>query len=95
MKRIMIIKDCEIENVIKEEDFDYYDAIILRNNLYEEAVNFFEKNYSEYNTKYFDIVNIPENATDEMIIEFDDGSNMITVVIDGKIKTIYDNRGEW
>ena len=95
MKRIMIIKDCAIENVIKEEDFNYYDAIILGNNLYEEAVNFFEKNYSEYNTKYFDIVDIPEKATDVMVTEFDDGSNMIIVVIDGKIKTIYDNREEW
>jgi hypothetical protein len=93
MKKVMIIKDCELENEIKEEDFDYYDSIILRNRLYEKAVAFFEKNYSEYNTKYFDIVDIPKKATDVMVIDSEDGS-AVMVVIDGKIETIYDNRGE-
>ena len=89
MKRIMIIKDSRIEEVIKEEDFNYYDAII-EDYLDEEAISFLEKNYSEYNTKYFDIVNVPEKATDEMVIDLELGS-MVIVVIDGKMKVIYDN----
>ena len=96
MKVMIITNGCELENAIlerNEDDFDYYDRII-DNEKDEEAISYFENNYSEYKSEYFDIVEIPSNATDCIILPHEEFTEVL-VIIDGKIEVIYDNEGDW
>ena len=90
MKLIIFVNGCELEEKLEEindeKGFHYYDEAEA-DHANEEAILYFEKNYPEY----CDIIEIPDNATDYKIMDFDDYVDVIAVV-DGKIKDIYFRR---
>lgn len=82
--RAIIFKDCcALEEIMKDEEFKYYDKAI-ENERDEEAITFFENNYPDY----CDIINIPDNITDYQYRSNDDYTEIV-VVINGKIENLY------
>lgn len=87
MKLIIFVNGCELEEKLEEindeKGFHYYDEVAV-DHTNEEAISYFEKNYSEY----CDVIEIPENVTDYRIIDYDEYIDVF-VVINGKIEDIY------